>query len=795
MRFNRFTARAQEALELAEAKLREYGHPELDVEHIFYGILNQREGVVPQVIKRLGHEPEMLRSKLETDLANRPGVHYETGETTQIYITPRARRVLNSAWEEARRLMDEYIGCEHILIAISDVGGGTSQDILKSIGITKENIYQALQDVRGSARITAPEAEETYRVLERFSRDITKLAQKEKLDPVIGRDEEINLCIQILCRRTKNNPALIGEAGVGKTAIVEGLAQKIVKGDIPELLKGKRILELDMGALVAGSKFRGEFEERMKAVISEIEKSKREIILFIDELHLITGAGAAEGAIDASNMLKPPLARGDISCIGATTLTEYRKYIEKDEALARRFSPVYVKEPSVEDTIKILEGLRPRYEQHHGVKISDDAIKTAARLSHRYITDRFLPDKAIDLMDEACSKLRIQIFSLPPELKEMEKKLEELYRKGKEAVESQDYETAARLKNESARLSEEYRRKKEEWLKVRGIDELVDREDIAKIISEKTGIPLDRMLEDEKEKLLKVEGFLHKRIVNQDEAVNKVADVIRIARVGLKDPTRPIGSFIFLGPTGVGKTLLAKVIAEFLFSDENALIRIDMSEYMEKHTVSRLIGAPPGYIGYEEGGQLTEPIRRRPYSVILFDEVEKAHPDVANVLLQLLDDGRLTDGQGRTVDFRNTIVIMTSNLGSQFIHYSDYEERVKDALHQHFRPEFLNRVDEIVIFKPLGKEEIRKIVDIEISYLNTRLKEEEIILEVDDGVKELVGERGWSETEGARPLKRCIRTLIEVPLSRELIKGKFKKGDRILAKEKAGKAIFVKKKC
>ncbi len=793
MRFDRFTERAQEALEVAEAKLREYGHPELDVEHIFYGILAQREGVVPQVIRKLGLDPEILKSKLETDLANRPRVYYETGGTTQAYITPRARRVLDSAWEEARRLMDEYIGCEHILIAIADVGSGASGDILKGAGITKESIYRALQEVRGNARITAPEAEETYRVLERLSRDITKLAKEEKFDPVIGRDEEINLCIQILCRRTKNNPALIGEAGVGKTAIVEGLAQKIVRSDVPELLKGKRILELDMGSLVAGSKFRGEFEDRMKAVISELKKSKREIILFIDELHLIAGAGAAEGAIDASNMLKPPLARGELSCIGATTLAEYRKYIEKDEALARRFSPVYVKEPSLEDTIKILRGLRPRYEQHHGVKISDDAIKAAVSLSHRYVTNRFLPDKAIDLMDEACSKLRIQIFSLPPGLKEMEKKLEELHKRGKLSVEAQDYETAAKLRDESTKLSEQYGQKKEEWLKSRGIDEVVDKDDIAAIISQKTGIPLDRMLEDEREKLLKIEEFLHKRIVDQEEAVNKVADVIRIARAGLKDPSRPIGSFIFLGPTGVGKTLLAKAIAEFLFSQENALIRIDMSEYMEKHTVSRLIGAPPGYVGYEMGGQLTEPIRRRPYSVILFDEVEKAHRDVANVLLQLLDDGRLTDGQGRTVDFKNTMVIMTSNLGSQFIHHSDYEKRVREALHQYFRPEFLNRVDEVVIFKPLGREEIKKIVDVELSYLNDRLKEEELVLEVGDGVKKLIGERGWSETEGARPLKRTIRTLLEVPLSRELIKGSFKRGDRILAREKTGNIIFTKK--
>ncbi|MCK4330749.1 AAA family ATPase [candidate division WOR-3 bacterium] len=793
MRFDRFTSKAQEAIELAGAKMREYGHPELDVEHIFYGILDDREGVVPQLINRLGLDTEVLKSKLETDLANRPRVDYERGSAAQAYITPRARRVLDSAWEEARRLMDEYIGCEHILIAISDVGGGISLDILSYAGITKEDIYHALQEVRGNARITRPEAEETYRVLERFSRDITKLAKEEKLDPVIGRDEEINLCIQILVRRTKNNPALIGEAGVGKTAIVEGLAQMLISSDVPEILKGKRILELDMGALVAGSKFRGEFEERIKAVITELQKSKREIILFIDELHLIAGAGSAEGAIDASNMLKPPLARGEISCIGATTLTEFRKYIEKDEALARRFTPVYVKEPSIGDTIKILIGLRPRYEQHHGVKISNDAIKAAVNLSHRYITDRFLPDKAIDLMDEASSKLRIQIFSLPPELKEMENSLEKLHKKGKEAVEAQDYETAAKLRDESIKLSEEYRKKREEWFALRGIDEVVGKEDIARVISEKTGIPLDNMLEDEKEKLLRLEEYLHKRIIDQEKAVCKVADAIRISRAGLRDPSRPMGSFMFLGPTGVGKTLLAKTLAKFLFSEETAIIRIDMSEYMEKHTVSRLIGAPPGYIGYEEGGQLTEPIRRRPYSIILFDEIEKAHPDVANVLLQLLDDGRLTDGQGRTVDFRNTMVIMTSNLGSGYINQTNYEEMMISALRKHFRPEFLNRIDEIVIFSSLGKKEIRKIVDLEISYLNDRLKEKELTLKVDDKVKDLLQEKGCSKTEGARPLKRAIRMLIEVPLSRDLIKERFKKGDRIYAREKSGNIVFTKK--
>ena len=791
MRFDRFTEKAQEAIAIAQEKQSELQHTELTPEHILYGLLDQPEGVVPEVLDKMNIDPMTVKNKVLDHLSTLPRVYLEGyGTTAQAYVSPKTKQVFELASAEARRLKDEYIGCEHLFIAINEIGN----EILNEFAITKERIYKALQEVRGTARITEPTSERMYRVLDKFSRDVTKLAKEGKLDPVIGRDEEIKRVIQILSRRTKNNPALIGEAGVGKTAIVEGLAQKIVQGDVPEMLKGKRVIELDIGALVAGSKFRGDFEERMKAVMNEIKKAKGNIILFIDELHAIAGAGAAEGAVDASTMLKPALARGELQCIGATTLNEYRKYIEKDAALSRRFQPVYVGEPSAEDTIEILKGLRPKYEAHHGVKISDGALEACAKLSKRYISDRFLPDKAIDLLDEAASKLRMDIYSAPSSLKEKEKRLAELTKEGQEAVEAQDYERAARLRDEADRIAKEYREEKKKWQRERGIDDIVDEEDIAEIVAKWTGIPVERMLMGEKDKLLKMEENIHKRIVDQEKAVRAVSDALRIARAGLKDTSRPIGSFIFLGPTGVGKTELAKALAEFLFDSESAMIRIDMTEYQERHTVSRLIGAPPGYVGYEEGGQLTEPVRRRPYRVILFDEIEKAHPDIYNILLQIMDDGRLTDGQGRTVDFKNTIIIMTSNLGTQFVDQSDYENRVQDELKHHFRPEFLNRIDEIIIFSPLKFEDIEKIVELELKKTAKSLEEKGIKLKVDDSAKSLLARKGYNPTYGARPLRQAIRREVEVPLSREIIKGRFKQGDTISIRAEEETIVFEKVK-
>ncbi|MCK4250798.1 AAA family ATPase, partial [candidate division WOR-3 bacterium] len=641
--------------------------------------------------------------------------------------------------------------------AIAEEREGETAKILREFGITKEKLYQALQAIRGTQRVTDQDAENKYMALERFARDITALAKQGKLDPVIGRDNEIKRIIQVLSRRTKNNPVLIGDAGVGKTAIIEGLAQKIIEKNIPEILKDKRILSLDIGALVAGSKYRGEFEDRLKAVMDEIKKGKGEIILFIDELHTIVGAGAAEGAIDASNMLKPALARGELQCIGATTLNEYRKYIEKDSALERRFAPVFVGEPSIEDTIEILKGLKSRYESHHGVVIDDSAIVAAAKLSDRYITERYLPDKAIDLIDEACARARIEIYSMPDNLKEMDKKLERLNKQGKEAVDMRNYEKAAELRDESEKLQKDYKQKRTEWMKQRGIDDKVTEDDIAHIVAIWTGIPVSRMLQSEMDKLLKMEKRIHQRMVDQNDAVIAVSDAIRRSRAGLKDPNKPIGSFIFLGPTGVGKTELAKSLAEFLFDTEEAIVRIDMTEYQEKHTVSRLIGAPPGYVGYEEGGQLTEAVRRRPYRVILFDEFEKAHPDIFNILLQLLDDGRLTDGQGRTVDFKNTIIIMTSNLGSEIITEGlkngdyNYEQTTKDIyqiLQRSVKPEFLNRIDEVIVFKPLGFEEIKGIVDRELKKVEKNVFEFGFKIEFSDKVKDYLAHEGFDPVYG-----------------------------------------------
>ena len=797
MRYDKFTQKAQEALAIAHEIVDEYNHQELDTEHIFLALVRQEDGLVPKILKRLDIMPDIIQRRIESSLEMRPKVY--GGATAQMYITPRTKKLLSLSRSEAQRIKDEYVGCEHILLAIAEEREGETAKILREFGITKEKLYQALQVIRGTQRVTDQDAENKYMALERFARDITALAKQGKLDPVIGRDNEIKRIIQVLSRRTKNNPVLIGDAGVGKTAIIEGLAQKIIEKNIPEILKDKRILSLDIGALVAGSKYRGEFENRLKAVMDEIKKGKGEIILFIDELHTIVGAGAAEGAIDASNMLKPALARGELQCIGATTLNEYRKYIEKDSALERRFAPVFVGEPSIEDTIEILKGLKSRYESHHGVVIDDSAIEAAAKLSDRYITERYLPDKAIDLIDEACARARIEIYSMPDELKEMEKKLERLNKQGKEAVDIRNYEKAAELRDESEKLQKDYKQKRTEWMKQRGIDDKVTEDDIAHIVATWTGIPVTRMLESEMDKLLKMEDCIHQRMVDQNDAVIAVSDAIRRSRAGLKDPNKPIGSFIFLGPTGVGKTELAKSLAEFLFDTEEAMVRIDMTEYQEKHTVSRLIGAPPGYVGYEEGGQLTEAVRRRPYRVILFDEFEKAHPDIFNILLQLLDDGRLTDGQGRTVDFKNTIIIMTSNLGSEIIteglksgdyNYEKTKEEVYQILERSVKPEFLNRIDEVIVFKPLGFEEIKGIVDRELKKVEKNVFEFGFKIEFSDKVKDYLAHEGFDPVYGARPLRRAIQRLIENPLSKCIIAGEFKKESTIKVDMAKGEVVF-----
>ncbi len=787
MRFEKFTERAQDAIRTAQEKLMEERNPELDVLHLLYGLVTQDEGIVPQALQKMNINVEMFKRRVEEEIKNLPQI---TGSMpiAQIYITPDAEKVLRRAQQIAKEWKDAYTGCEHIFLAIIEMG----HKLIKEFGIEKEEFLRALYAVRGDAQLSEPTGEEKYKILEKFGRDITKLAKEGKLDPVIGREEEINRVMQILTRKTKNNPVLVGEAGVGKTAIVEGLAQKIVKGEVPDDLKDKRIIELDIGALVAGTQFRGQFEERMKAVLEQLKKSQGKIILFIDEIHTIVGAGAAEGAVDASNMMKPLLARGEIRCIGATTLNEYRKYIEKDAALTRRFQPVYVREPSPEEAIEILKGLKERFEQHHGVKITDKAIEAAIRLSHRYITERYLPDKAIDLIDEASSRLKLLMSQRPKEIKELEEKLKDLTERGKRAADKGDFELAKRLAEEADKIQKELNEKKEKWMKEAKVKDTVTEDDIAEIIAQWTGIPVYRIKMTEKDRLLKLEEYLHKRIVNQEHAVKAVCNAIRIARAGLKDAKRPIGVFMFLGPTGVGKTLLAKALAEILFDSESAMIRIDMSEYMERHTVSRLIGAPPGYVGYEEGGQLTEPVRRRPFRVILFDEIEKAHPDVHNILLQIMDDGRLTDGQGRTVDFKNTIIIMTSNIGSRYAGDPNYEQAVMEELKGYFKPEFLNRIDEIIIFKPLQREHLEKIVDIEFEYVKKALKEKGIEIELDKSAKDLLIKEGYNPDYGARPLKRAIRSLIEVPLSLEIIDGKIKEGDKVIAVAENNKIVFKK---
>ncbi|MHC1578906.1 MAG: ATP-dependent Clp protease ATP-binding subunit [Dehalococcoidia bacterium] len=789
MKPERFTEQAQEVVAASQELVRRYHHNQWDVEHVLLALLEQEKGITSDIFQMLGVDIEVVRRRVAATLEGFPTVAYQAG---QIYATPRVAALLESANREADRLKDEFVSTEHLLIAIAGETRGEAATILAESGVNQEKIYQALQKIRGGHRVTDRQAESKYRSLEKYGHDLTDLARQGKLDPVIGRENEIKRVIQILSRRTKNNPVIIGDAGVGKTAIAEGLAQKIAAEDVPDSLKGKKVVALDMGALVAGSKFRGEFEERLKAVLDEVRQAAGEVIMFIDELHTVVGAGAAEGAIDASNMLKPALARGEIQCIGATTLDEYRKRIEKDKALERRFSPVYLDEPSVEVSVEMLRGLRPRYEAHHKIKIEDSALVAAAKLSQRYISDRFLPDKAIDLIDEAASKLRLDMESAPDEVKTLDRKTKHLRDEEEAASQRGDYQKAAELKAERIRLEQEYDQAKAKWQKDKKIDTVVDEEDIAALVAQWTGIPVSRMMETETDKLVHMEERIHQRIVDQEEAVAAVSEAIKRGRAGLKDPKRPIGSFIFLGPTGVGKTELARALAEFLFDDEDTMVRLDMSEYMEKHTVSRLIGSPPGYVGYEEGGQLTEAVRRRPYRVILFDEVEKAHPDVFNVLLQMLEDGRLTDGHGRTVDFKNTVVIMTSNLGTEEyqrggIGFSRKEEgdeqrmktAIESALKKTFRPELLNRIDDVIIFHPLTEEHLKSIVDLLMREVEKRLAERKIKLEVNGEAKAWLAQKGYDPVYGARPLRRAIQRYVENPVSTKILQGEFKEGDTI----------------
>lgn len=876
MRLDKLTLKAQEALQEAKNLAEEHNHQQIGEEHLLLALVEQSEGVVVPVLQKIGVEIEQLKARLEEHLNSLPQVHGggQVGGPEQIFVTPSLNKTLESAWREAQAMKDEYLSTEHLLLAIAEAeeANPSSPEILKGLGVTKERIYEALTGIRGGQRVVDQNPEGKYQALERYTRDLTDLARKGKLDPVIGRNDEIRRVIQVLSRRTKNNPVLIGEAGVGKTAIVEGLAQRIVSGDVPETLKEKRVAALDMGALIAGTKFRGEFEDRLKAVLKEINEAAGQIIVFIDELHTVVGAGAAEGAVDASNMLKPALARGELRCVGATTTEEYRKYIEKDAALERRFQPILVREPTVEDTISILRGLKERYELHHGVRIHDSALVAAAVLSSRYLTERFLPDKAIDIVDEAASKLRTEIESMPTEIDEVERKVRQLEIEEQALKREKDRasrERLAKLRSELAGLKEKGDRLKAKWQNEKEIiqrirevkakideakleeqqaersgdlervakirygtlvelqkelesekerlealqqageqkmlKEEVDEEDVAEVVAKWSGVPVAKMLEGETEKLVRMEERLKERVVGQDEAISLISNAIRRARAGLSDPNRPIGSFIFMGPTGVGKTELAKALAEFLFDDERAMVRMDMSEFMERHSIARLIGAPPGYVGYEEGGFLTEAVRRRPYTVVLFDEIEKAHNDVFNLLLQILDDGRLTDGHGRTVNFKNTVIILTSNVASHLmpearpraqergeeLRGEKLRERVLEELKLRFRPEFLNRIDEIIIFNPLGKDEIKKIVEIQMRYLEERLAaERKISLSVSESVKELVASKGFDPAFGARPVKRTIQRLIEDPLSVKILSGEFAEGETVKMNVSEGAVVF-----
>lgn len=851
MRFDKFTYKAQEALEEAREEAIARNHNFLQPEHLLLALLKQDDGVVPEIVRRVGADVRKIETDVEKMLSKFPKVM----GVTEVYLSDVLRRIFDYAFKKANEMKDEYVSTEHIFMGMANEDGDVART-LRENGLTEDAIFKVLMTIRGSQRVTSPTPEETYASLEKYGKDLTALAKIGKLDPVIGRDEEIRRVMQVLLRRTKNNPVLIGDPGVGKTAIVEGLARRITMGDVPSALNDKKIIQLDMGALLAGSKYRGEFEERLKAVVKEVTESAGQVILFIDEIHNLVGAGRAEGqTMDAANILKPALARGELRCIGATTVDEYRRYIEKDAALERRFQPIYIREPTVEETVAILRGLKERYEYHHGVRISDSAIVAAAKLSARYIQDRFLPDKAVDLIDEAASQLRLSAESVPTPVDELERRIstleiekqavsmelegarekDELKKKfsaiekdieslkekrnalrskwerekaiieevrrlkgdihrleheAERAEKESEFEKAARIKyGELVELGKKLEEKMKELETCELVKEQVDAEDIAKIVSKWTGIPVQRMKEDETEKLDKMEEILARRVVGQDSALKALSDVIRRARAGLSDPKRPLGSFLFLGPTGVGKTETARALAEFLFDDENAMIRLDMSEYMEKHTTSRLIGAPPGYVGYEEGGQLTEAVRRKPYSVVLLDEIEKAHTEVFNILLQILEDGRLTDGKGRTVDFRNAVIIMTSNLGSELIMAEGFEkarESVLELLRRYFRPEFLNRIDEIIIFRPLAKEHIRKIVDLQINEVKKRLSERKIYLEATDALKDFLADVGFDSDFGARPLKRAIQRNLADMISREIIKGRIKDGDKILVNIKDG---------
>ena len=800
MRFDRFTERAQEAAQRAAEIIQRYGHNQIDTEHILLALIEQPQGVISQLLEILKIDPDNFKERLDYILRTSPKANIFGGGSGQVFITPRVKRIIDQANEEANRLKDEYISTEHIFLAILGERNTPAARLMDDLGISRQRVLNAIDELRGGQKVTDPKAESRYRTLEKYSRDLTTMAREGKLDPVIGRDVEILRLIQILCRRTKNNPVLIGEAGVGKTAIVEGLSQQIATNDVPEILMGKRVVSLDLGAMIAGSRFRGEFEERLKAAIEEIQRSEGEIILFIDELHTVVGAGAAQGAMDASSMLKPALARGELQCVGATTLDEYHKHIEKDAALERRFAPVYVEEPSVEDTIEMLRGLRDRYEAHHKVTFSDDALVEAAKLSARYVTDRRLPDKAIDLIDEAAAKLRVALYSLPEELKDLKSEIDRLLKEEEHAGVDRDYERAAQMKTERLRIEEKFNHERDAWEQDHKLDEIVDINDIAEVINQWTGIPVSQMMEDEKDKLLHMEERIHERLIGQKDAVAAVADAIRRARSGLKDPRRPIGSFIFIGPSGVGKTELAKALAEFMFDDEEAMVRIDMSEYREQHTVSRLFGAPPGYVGYEEGGQLTEAVRRRPYRVVLFDEIEKAHPEAHNMLLQIMEEGHLSDARGHKVDFRNAIIIMTTNVGADMIKrqsslgfslavdevqqeaqaYEEMRKKLMESLKRTFRPEFINRLDGVIVFRALSKEDIRAIVQLELDKVNMRLEENQIHLRATSEALDYFAEEGYNPEMGARPLRRVIQRQVEDRLSDALLAKEFDNGDNIL---------------